>query len=259
MFVPQWLYQFQRCVWPHRARDARNAARRASIHRPIQPRLESLEDRLTPSDLSLTAGSIAPNLSSGTAQVSLTGQVSNSGGTVNEGTLSFTVGGVSGKGNVSDGTASAKLTVPIQTVLNGFTVSLSYNDTTLPSLNTSMFVSTSIWNGLLSANLTFDSGSNQQQVQFTMGSQSLFGASYSLSNGLLSQIQIGSSSMPVRYEITGNSMVAAVGDLPLGVILYDGSGQFVGTADVGTAADGTPQWSIYDTNNQLVAGLPYDG
>jgi hypothetical protein len=213
---------------------------------------------LTPSNgLNLTAGSIVPNMSNGTAQVALTAQVTNSGGVVNEGSLSFTIGSASAQSNVVNGTASAQLTVPIQNVLSGFIVGLSYTDTAIPNINSSILVGTSLWNGLLPASLVFNASNNTQHVQFRMLNQPVFGASYSMTAGRLTQIDVGSSSMPVAYTHTGDSVVASVGNVPWGVILYSRSGQFVGWASVALTSDGTPEWAINNVNNQPVAELPY--
>jgi hypothetical protein len=63
--------------------------------------------------------------------------------------------------------------------------------------------------------------------------------------------------MPVTYAKTGDSVVAAVGNVPWGVFLYDPSGQYVGTARVVLTGDGTPMWSLVDANNQPAGELPY--
>jgi hypothetical protein len=213
--------------------------------------------------LGLTTIKINPNVVNGTAQMTLTAHVSNPSGTVNEGVLSFTLAGVTSHANVVNGTASVQLTVPFQNLAGAFKVALSYTDNAASAAfansNATLSVSTNVWNGLLPANLTFDA-SNNETMQFTVANQPLFGASYSSSNGgLLSEISIGSSSMPVTYTTTGNSVVASIGNVPWGVILFNLQGQFVGTAGVVLSADGTPMWMIFDTNNQPVAELPYDG
>lgn len=210
--------------------------------------------------LSLTSGSITPSALSGTAQVTLTAQVSNAGGTVNEGVLSFTVAGVSSQANVSNGTATVTLTVPLESLTNGFVVALSYTDNaasaSFANSNASTAVSTSVWNAILPATLTFDSSGNES-IQFTVASLSLFGASYSSSTGLLSSIDLGSTSMEVTYTPTGNSTVASIGGVPWGVILDGSSGNFLGTADVVAANDGSFVWGIYDANGNLVSEFPY--
>lgn len=213
--------------------------------------------------LSLTTININPNLANGTAQVTLTAQASNAGGKVSEGVLSFTLAGVSGQANVVNGTASVQLTVPLQNVAGGFKVALSYTDNTasasFANSNATLSVSTNVWNSLLPANLTFDAGNNET-MKFMVANQPLFGAAYSASNGgLLSDVSVGSASMPVTYTTTGDSTVASIGGVPWGVILFNLGGQFVGTASVALAADGTPMWVIVDTNGQPVAELPYDG
>jgi hypothetical protein len=258
MFIPNWLLRLQRGLLAHQARKPRNPAGCTSAHQKVQPCLEPLEERLTPSDgLNLTTGSIVPNMSNGTAQVALTAQVTNPGGVVNEGVVSFIIGSASERSNVVNGKASAQLTVPIQNVLSGFIVGLSYTDTAIPNNNASMLVATSLWNGLLPASLMFNASNNMQQVQFSLLNQPVFGASYSMTAGRLTQIDVGSSSVPVAYAHTGDSVVASVENVPWGVILYSRSGQFIGWASVALTSDGTPEWAINNVNNQLVAELPY--
>jgi len=374
MFVPLWLYPFQRRLFSLRALKSRNARRRPPVHCRVQLCLESLEDRLAPSadlvtvaagnlstsfsestqkltltatvqdatnssttvnegtvtftvrdqsgqqvgssvqghvsngstsaafilpageavgnytinvsysdtpdnftddgtdthgtltvnaaatTLSLTSVSIVPNLNNGTAQLTLTAQVSNPNSTVNEGIVTFTVAGVSGQGNVSNGTATVQLTVPLLSVTFDLTANMSYTDSAstanFANSSTSKLISTNVWNALLPAHMTLDSNGNQQ-MQFSLADLPLFSYIYSSSNGLLSQIRFGSSSIPVTYATTGNSTVADVGSIPWGVVLYNSSGQFVGVASVGISADGTPVWIIRDANNQPVAEMPY--
>lgn len=258
MFIPNWFLSLQHCLFPHRSQKTQNPAGRVSAHRKVEPCLEPLEERLTPSDgLNLTAGNIVPNMSNGTAQVALTAQVTNPGGVVNEGAVLFTIGSVSEQSNVVNGTASAHLTVPIQAVLSGFITGLSYTDTAIPSNNASMLVATSLWNGLLPASLIFNASNNMEQVQFSLVNQPVFGASYSMTAARLTQIDVGSSTMTVAYTTTGDSVVASVGNVPWGVILFSRSGQFVGWASVALTSDGTPEWAINNVNNQLVAEVPY--
>jgi trimeric autotransporter adhesin len=213
----------------------------------------------TATKVGLTTININPNLVNGTAQVTLTAQVSNAGGTVNEGVLSFTVAGVSGHANVVNGTASVQLALPFLSVTGGFRVALSYTDNgstaSFGDSQATQSVSTNVWNALLPAKVTFDS--SNETMQFTVASQPLFGASYSTSTGLLSQVSLSSLSMPVSYVTTGNSVVASVGGVPWGMILYNTDGQFVGTASVTLGADGTPMWFLSDANGQPAGELPY--
>ncbi len=213
--------------------------------------------------LSLTTVSITPNLANGTAQMKLTAQVSNPAGTVNEGALSFTVGGVSGKANVANGTATVQLTVPIQNVLNGFTVALSYSDSAtsanFANSTASVAVSTIAFNALLPATVTIDSGNNET-AEFTLANLPLFGASYSSAlGGLLSQISVGSFSVPMLYSNVGNIELAAAGGVPWGMISRDAHGNIQEIANVQTAADGSLVWVIYNGNHQAIGEMPYGG
>jgi len=213
--------------------------------------------------LSLTTVSITPNLANGTAQMTLTAQVSNPAGTVNEGVLSFTVGGVSGKANVANGTATVHLTVPIQNVLNGFTVAMSYTGSAtsanFANSTASVAVSTIAFNALLPATVTIDSGNNET-AEFTLANLPLFGASYSSAlGGLLSQISVGSFSVPMMYSNVGSTELAAAGGVPWGMISRDANGNIQEIANVQTAADGSLVWVIYNGNHQAIGEMPYGG
>jgi hypothetical protein len=210
--------------------------------------------------VSLTSVNLVPNVSNGTAQVTLTAQVSNPNGTVNEGIVSFTVAGVSGQGKVSNGTATVQLTVPLSDVTFDLIVDLSYTDNA-PSADfgassTSVLVSTSVWNALLPANVTVYS-SNGQQVQFSLGNLPLFSALYSASTGLLSQINLGSLAVPVTYTNLGGLTVASVEGVAWGLIFYDSNGQLQGIADVEHAPDGSLEWVFYDSNHKPIGTSPY--
>jgi hypothetical protein len=210
--------------------------------------------------VSLTSVHLVPNVSNGTAQVTLTAQVSNPNGTVNEGIVSFTVAGVSGQGKVSNGTATVQLTVPLSDVTFDLIVDLSYTDNA-PSADfgassTSVLVSTSVWNALLPANVTVYS-SNGQQVQFSLGNLPLFSALYSASTGLLSQINLGSLAVPVTYTNLGSLTVASVEGVAWGLIFYDSNGQLQGIADVEHAPDGSLEWVFYDSNHKPIGTSPY--
>jgi hypothetical protein len=212
--------------------------------------------------LSLTSVSITPNLTGGTAQLTLTAQVSNPNGTVNEGSLSFTVAGVSAQANVSNGSATVQLSVPIMNVLNGFTVSLSYTDNAsaanFGNNSASDSVSTNILDALFPANLTFDSSGNES-MQFNLGSLSLIGASYSSSTGLLSALTIGTLAVPVMYTNIGNAQVATVAGTAWGIIFNDNAGNFVGIADVQPSADGSLAFVVHDAHNNVIGEIPYGG
>ncbi len=213
-------------------------------------------------NLSLTSASIVPDLVNGTAQVTLTAQATSSAGTVNQGVLSFAIGSVSAQANVSNGTASVQLTVPIQNIFSGFNVNMSFTNNANPASfangNASQFVNTNTLNALLPANLTFDSSHNET-MNFSVGGVPLFDASYSSSNGLLSEVSLGSLSVPVTYTQTGSSMVASVEGVPWGVVLFNGNGQFQGFASVAISSDGSAVWVVTNSNNQPVGEFPYGG
>src|SRR5579875_3981742 len=77
MFVPLWLYPFQRRLFSLRALKSRNARRRPPVHCRVQLCLESLEDRLAPSaDLvTVAAGNLSTSFSESTQKLTLTATV----------------------------------------------------------------------------------------------------------------------------------------------------------------------------------------
>lgn len=264
MFMPMWLFQLQRSLFRQSPKSP-NTAPRSLLPRRSQLWLEPLEDRLAPSaatTVNLISVNIVPDLTNQTAQATLTAQVTSSGGLPNEGVVSFTMAGVSGQGDVANGTTSVQLTVPLQKVLYGLSAALSYTDSANPAnfadSNVSKDLSTSIWNGLLPASLTFDA-SNSEQMQFTVANQSLFGASYSSSTGLLSQIKVGGVSLKMSYIPIGNNELPIILGVPWGMIFHNSEGQFTGIADVETASDGSLEWVVYDSNHQPISTAPYGG
>src|SRR5262249_34976156 len=126
--------------------------------------------------LTVTTVNIVPNLLKGTAQVTLTVQVSTPAGAVGEGVVSVTLAGVSGKGNVVNGTASVQLTVPLLAVFGSPSASLSYTDNTasasFASGRSSATLYLNIWSTLLSSVLTFAADASQH-TQLPAAGQSL--------------------------------------------------------------------------------------
>jgi hypothetical protein len=214
--------------------------------------------------VSLTTININPNLSNGTAQVTLTAQVSNPGGTVNEGVLSITMAGVSGQGNVSNGSASVQLSVPLISLTNiltgvgQVTVSMSYSDNggaaSFTNSNASTVVSTNIWNILVPTNLNLD-GSGNESMEVSSAIPSLLGFSYSAS-AQLTGITLASIFLPVTYANVGNNVVvSSIAGAPWGVALGNGNDQLLAYAGL-VIDNGTPVWQIYDSNDQLIGEVP---
>lgn len=278
MFVPQWLQQLSRYLFPRQPRKARNDRRQASDIRRVRLCLEGLEERLTPStinpignstpavigqadpspaastNLALTTVSIVPNLSNATVQLTLTAQVSNPANVVNEGVVSFRLAGVSGQGNVVNGTASAQLTLPLDDASIPAIVDLSYRDNATPASfansSTSTVLSMNSWNALLPSNLTFDSSGNEQS-QVDLAGAPFLGYSYTAS-GQLTQINFSSFSLPVTTtNVSGQTVVSIAGapwqidsDLSSAIVYLDG---------------GEPVWLLFNSTNQFLGEAPYQG
>ncbi|HEY7424816.1 MAG TPA: Ig-like domain-containing protein, partial [Gemmataceae bacterium] len=158
MFRPLWLRQLLCRLFGRRSRNARNAVRPAPIRRRVRLDLEGLEDRLTPSSLSAintadtsnhasaliaplgasatstSASSATAPFSSSTQTVNLSATVTSSGGTVNEGSVTFTilqgttVIGTATSGPVSDGQASVSYSLPGGTAAGTYTIEADYSD-----------------------------------------------------------------------------------------------------------------------------------
>lgn len=209
--------------------------------------------------LSLTTMNIVPNMSNSTAQVTLKAHVSNPSGVVNQGEVSITLGGVSGQGKVDNGTASVQLTVPIAKVSNLAKVALSYTDKDSPAnfsdATTSATVAMNVWNVLLPTNLTFDASGNEQNQVSTGGNTSLLGFSYT-SAGLLTQVLLDSSALPVTYSNVGGNTVTTFVGAPTAITFVGSNGQVLGDAQI--SYDGaTLQWLLFDSNNHPIGETPY--
>lgn len=209
----------------------------------------------------LTTVNIVPSLSNSTAQVTLTVQVNNSAGQVNQGDVSITMAGVTGHGNVDHGTASVQLTVPLGTVSNLVTADMSYTDkagaANFSNGNDSATVTTNLLNALLPADLTFDSSGNVQNQLNVAGNTSLLGFSY-LASGLLTDVLFESLSLPVTYSNLGGNTVTTFLGAPTAVTFANSSGQVLGYAKV--FFDGSQlQWLLYDPSNHPIGAVPYTG
>jgi hypothetical protein len=215
----------------------------------------------TSTSLSLSTVSIVPNLSNGTAQVTLTAQVTNSAGTIGEGVVSFTLAGVSANGNVTNGTASAQLTVPLGVVIGNPNLSLAYNDNATPasfaSVNSTRKLFLNAWNGLLPSTLSFAAdGTELNQIQSS--GQTLLGFAYS-PVGLLLQINVSSVTFPVAYNHVASNVLVTIGGIPWQVNFFNEAGQFQGLLSLAFASDGSPEWLIYNSSGQIVGSTPVGG
>jgi hypothetical protein len=211
----------------------------------------------TATTVSLTTVSITPNLSNATAQVTLTAQVSNAGGTVNEGVLSFTFDGATGQGNVANGTVTVQLSVPLLDLLTSSQVAMSFSDAgpgNFANANVSETLATNFFNAVLPSTITF-AADGSEQIEIQMGGQSLLGFSYT-GLGLPTQINLSSMSLPVTYaNISGNEVVSIDG-VPWQVNFFNSKGQYQGLATLLLNADGSREWLIYNASGQAIGVVP---
>jgi hypothetical protein len=208
--------------------------------------------------VSITKVNIAPNFTSTNAPVTVTVQVNNPGGTVNEGFVSVTIAGVSGTANVSNGTATVQLVIPLQAAMTWANVTFSYTDNASSPAFANGSGSTTLYlniaNALLPSIVQFASDGTQFN-QIPMGNQTLFAFAYSMI-GLLTQINTGSITFPVTYSHVGNMIFSAIGGLPWQVLFLNSSGQLTGLAQIQLASDGTAQWVFYSPNGQIIGTMP---
>jgi hypothetical protein len=123
---------------------------------------------LSATTIQLTTLNIVPNLFSLTALVTLTAQVSNPAGTVNEGLVTFTLAGMSVQGTVHNGTANAQVVIPLLSLLVPMNIPASYADNSLPPLfgpgNAVTPVVFNLLNLLLPSVVTLTPGGGEQNV-----------------------------------------------------------------------------------------------
>jgi hypothetical protein len=194
-----------------------------------------------------------------TAQVTLTGEVSTPAGVGDEGVMSFTLAGVSGQGSVVNGAVSVQLTVPLQDAIGDPNVSLVYTDNaTSPSFaksSTSAALQLNIWNALLPSDLTVATDGSQQ-FQAQLAGQSVLGFAYS-SSGLLTQIDVGSLSLPVTYTNVSGAGLVTIAGVPWQVNFFGPDGQYQGTATVALPGNGSAEWLIIDPTGQVIGATPF--
>jgi hypothetical protein len=209
-------------------------------------------------NLTVSTVNIVPNMLNMTAQVTLTVQVSTPAGAVGEGVVSVTLAGVSGQGNVVNGTASVRLTVPLLDLFGSPSVSLTYTDNaasaSFASGRSSATLYLNIWNTLLTSVLTFAADASQH-TQLPAAGQSLLDFSYSPS-GLLSEISVGSLSLPVTYTNVSGGILVTIAGVPWQVNFIGANGQHQGLATLTISADGTVEWLVLNSSGQVVGQMP---
>lgn len=173
--------------------------------------------------------SIVPNPFNGTAQVTLTVQVTNPGIVVKEGVVSVTLAGQSANGAVANGTASVQLSVPSSSLIGNPTISLSYADNSAAALfepsGTAETVSLNLLNALLPATVTVTSGGGElDAMPFFFAMLDFF-----YTNQQLTEIGLGPLGLHVQYLDIGGQTLVTLNGIPWQVQLFGPQGQFLGT------------------------------
>jgi hypothetical protein len=153
--------------WLHKIHGKRseggNISRRSTTARP---RLEELEDRVTPAALDTTTNvtiSIAPNFVSRAATETITATVTQSGTTtpVTTGSVAFNLNGqTTDAGLSSTGTANFTVSLPLYALVGSQTLAAAYSGatTSTDTFNPSMFLSPvylNVLNAVLPSQITF--------------------------------------------------------------------------------------------------------
>jgi hypothetical protein len=137
--------------------------RRSQRVASTRPRLEELEDRVTPATIDTVTNvtiSITPNIVSRTATETVTATVTQSGTTtpVTTGTVAFNLNNQTGDAGLSStGTATFSTTLPLYAVVANQTLAAQYSDPT-DTFNESAFLSPvylNVLNAVLPSQITF--------------------------------------------------------------------------------------------------------
>ncbi|MGH7223115.1 MAG: Ig-like domain-containing protein, partial [Gemmataceae bacterium] len=183
----------------------------------------------------LSTFTVVPNLLNGTAQVTLTAQVSNPAGSVNEGSVTFTFAGHSAQATVRNGTASVQLTVPLLSVMVNQTVSLAYASSGGfgPGAAT-VGVSLNMWSVLSSAEATLTAdGEELYTIPFFQAPLEFF-----YTNQQLTEFRYGPLDLQFGYVNIGGQVVETINGVPWQVTLLGPQGQFLGTVSLASSANG---------------------
>ncbi len=118
--------------------------------------------------IQVTTLHITPNLLNLSALVTLTAQVSNPAGSVNEGLVTFTLAGLSVQGTVQNGTANAQVAIPLLSLFFPMNIPATYADNSVPTLfgpgSTVTPVIFNLLNLLLPSVVTLTPGGGEQNV-----------------------------------------------------------------------------------------------
>ena len=294
MFASLWLRQLRRHLFGRQLRNSRRKSPSAVARRRVCPRLELLEDRLAPSaDLVQTSVVSTSIPYSETGQtVQLTANVTdttNSGATVNEGLVKFTVVNSTGKAIVSasgsvtnSGSASANLGLPANLLAGSYTIDVSYSDgadskfsdggdtagtltitpavspdaaaTTIQASSTQASYSSIAQDVSLTASVTSSSGTvNEGKVQFTVVNSGGTTIGAAVSGSVTSN-----GSVTVTYSLPAYTVV---GSYTIEADYTDSSGNFAASSDnthtltvdaASTTTSASAASATYSTSSQQV-------
>jgi hypothetical protein len=226
--------------------------------RPNTPSLGAFDPLATPPvpTLQLTSVGIVPNLFKGTAQVTLTVQMSNPEIAVNEGVASVTWAEQSANGQVVNGTALVQLTVPLLDVISNRLVSLAYTDNATPASfgagSTTVEVALNLWNALSSAevSLTADGG-ELDTVPFFFAP-----LEYVYTNHQWTELRYGPLDVHVEYTNINGDVMVTLNGVPWQVAFFAPQGQFFGYATVALTNDGGAEVMMTGVSGQVLGTTP---
>jgi hypothetical protein len=165
----------------------------------------------TATQTSLTSKAVNATFSNAAAQtVTVTASVtSTGGGTVNEGAVTFTAGGLTAVGNVSNGTATASLNLPAGFAAGSYTLSVSYADSANGNGQLNFGPSTAASTGTLTVgSATTQTAVNAASATFTPGGTQQVTLSASVTSATGGTVNEGS----VTFSIGGLTPVSAAVD-----------------------------------------------
>jgi hypothetical protein len=182
--------------------------------------------------LQLTGVAIVPNLANGTAQLTLTAQLSNPTGIVNEGVVTFTLAGVSTQGVVQNGTASVQLVVPLADLTHNLVVQLAIQSAYADNSTFARFGPGSIttpivlplFNALMPSRVTLTpDGREVDTVPLLLAPLEFFYA-----NQQWTEFRFGPIDLHVGFANVGNLTVVTLNGMPWQVLFFGPQHQLLG-------------------------------